>query len=685
MTSIFQSAILQALGYAITNSIWQMAILWLLYLLCSGLMKNSARKKYNTAVVIQVLGFIWFLFTFRFYLTQYTQVLVQQDLTVATNVAPTIIETTGNGFKSLLIRAMIRAELLLPYLSAAYLLLMGVLLIRWYMGHQQIRNLRSQGLQPIPEAWHHLLDELVQRMEIGRKVGIYLSEKVASPLTIGFLKPLVLLPVASINHLSIAQLEAIILHELAHIKRWDYLVNILLSITEIGLFFNPFTQLLAKQIRQEREHCCDDWVLACRYNPTTYAEALLHLARLQPSPVFSMSAAGNGQHELLGRIKRMVGIQERNFNYRKQLMAFLLVTGILSSIAWLHPKQDTTKSMVLGNSNASQQQEELVKPVSVEPMAVKVSNPLFNPAFFLSDALKKEVQENLDAAVREINSTEVREALQQVPQAFSEASTEIMNQKHILLQGLALENARKAMSQAYQVFDSIPNFFPGALRIRDEAISKTISTVGASLSNVEAALKEIGKQTAETLSEVDQNVLRELQDANVGQEVQMALDQIKKLNLDKFIPNLELDKIIEQVKRDARNEPPKATPKNKQKQKKDSTNSTIQVVIDDAIYEFQQMPKTTEAPIAYQSEYRDQAFVNEQPTFTENFQFERIHYLDALLNRVQFAVLTDTTTPFIQQMILAQLLRLRFHLLRDGVWPIAQNPRDSSGVVIQFQ
>lgn len=682
MTSFFQSAVLQALGYAITNSIWQMAILWLLYLLFSGLLKDSARKKYNIAVVLQVLGFVWFLFTFRFYLTQYTQILAQQELAVATNAVPTVIEATGNGFKSLLIRAMIRAEQLLPYLSAAYLLLMGVLLIRWYMGYRQIRILRTHGIQPIPEEWHHLLEELVQRMQIGRKVGIYLSEKVLSPLTIGFLKPFVLLPVASINQLSIAQLEAIILHELAHIKRLDYLVNILLSITEIGLFFNPFTQLLAKQIRKEREHCCDDWVLACRYNPTTYAEALLQIAKLQPAPALSMAAAGNGQHELLGRIKRVVGIQERSFNYRKQLMAFLLVTGILASIAWLHPQQDTTQPAPVNTTNNTQQ-EATVKPVSVEPMAVKVTNPLFNPAFFLSDALKKEVQENLEAATRELNSAEVREALQQVPQAFSDASAEILNQKNAIMQGFEMETARKAMAQAYKVFDSMPNFFPGALRMREEILNKTIPKVSTDLSQVEAALKEIGKYTAEQISEVDRKVLQELQDANVGKHVQLALDQLKKLDLEKLIPALDLEKIIQEAKKqDALKEQKKAKQQNKHK--KDSTTTLMQIEIDEDAFDFQEMPLAPEAPFAYNWEDRDQYLTNVQYPITDSLLVEPAQYLGTLLNRVQFAVFSETS-PLIKQMILEQLLRIRLHMLLEGYWPTSPLKQDSSAMVIRFQ
>ncbi len=165
---------------------------------------------------------------------------------------------------------------------------------------------------------------------------MYLSEQIATPLTIGFLKPVILIPVASINHLTTAQLEAVLLHEMAHIKRHDYLVNIIVSMAELALFFNPFTRLLGKIIRKERENSCDDWVLQFQYNASEYAQALLRIASLQVMPVFAMAAAGH-KKELLLRVRRMIGETETRKNYRKQFFPFFLITAMLAALAWLSP------------------------------------------------------------------------------------------------------------------------------------------------------------------------------------------------------------------------------------------------------------------------------------------------------------------------------------------------------------
>ncbi|MBC7587673.1 MAG: M56 family metallopeptidase [Chitinophagaceae bacterium] len=91
--------------------------------------------------------------------------------------------------------------------------------------------------------WKIFVKQVSYQLGIKKNVNIYLSELVTTPMTIGFLKPIILVPLASINHLSAEQIEAVLLHELAHIKRLDYLFNLFLSVTETILFFNPFTQL----------------------------------------------------------------------------------------------------------------------------------------------------------------------------------------------------------------------------------------------------------------------------------------------------------------------------------------------------------------------------------------------------------------------------------------------------------
>lgn len=397
MQPVFHSVFLQALGFAIANSLWQTALVWLMFVCVNNLVSFSAAVKYRLAVAAQFTGFAWFLVTLQFYYSQYS-VALQHSPAVSTAVQSVL--SVNTDFSSRLINVMLKAEQFLPYVSMAYLLLMVFLSIRWFLGYRQTQLIRRNGLQKIPANWRLFITRIAAQLGIKKEIRLYLSDAVTTPLTVGFFKPIILIPIASINHLSTDQLEAVLLHEMAHIKRYDYLLNIILSVVELTLFFNPFTQLLSKSIRKERENSCDDWVLQFKYNATVYAEALLRIAYLQTAPAFAMAASGK-KNDLLVRVKRMIDKKDNRFSYRKQLLVFFIVTGMLISIAWLNPiaatqhKQATAAEMI-------KLPPQKIQPYAVEPMTVSVDNPLFNPMFFLSRPLKDEMKKNIASAQKEI-------------------------------------------------------------------------------------------------------------------------------------------------------------------------------------------------------------------------------------------------------------------------------------------
>ena len=386
MPSLSQSPILQALGYAIANSLWQMALVWIVYVLLTSLIKFSSETKYRIAVAAQITGFAWFIITLQFYYQQCSQALdVAEAIYLQTGDQNTFVIASEKGS---LLSYFIKAEQILPYLSVAYLLLLAFLTIRWFRAYRYTQLVRLNGLHKIDVDWKLFVTKVAGQLGIKQKVRIYLSEIIHSPITIGFLKPVILVPIASINHLTPQQLEAVILHELAHIKRHDYILNIILSIVELGLFFNPFTRLITKSISKERENSCDDWVLQYQYSPSMYAEALLRIAVLQKSPALAMYAVKT-KGELLSRVQRMVHQKDSRFNYRHQLLALLLMTGILSSIAWFDPSSLRAQEVKPGITDQA---------VVLQPLATKVDNVLFNPLSFLNEplkeAVKKKVQEN---------------------------------------------------------------------------------------------------------------------------------------------------------------------------------------------------------------------------------------------------------------------------------------------------
>ena len=170
-------------------------------------------------------------------------------------------------------------------------------------------------------------------------------------MMIGALKPVILLPIATINYLTTEQVETILLHELAHIKRHDYLLNIFQTIAETILFFNPFVWLISRIIRREREHCCDDIVIANMSSPLPYAKALAMLenTRLEANNV-ALAATGNKQ-QLLGRIKRIMGTRKNKLNYTQLTIVIVVVLAVTLTVATFTYTQSFAQKSK--NSNAS--------------------------------------------------------------------------------------------------------------------------------------------------------------------------------------------------------------------------------------------------------------------------------------------------------------------------------------------
>ncbi|HEY1018800.1 MAG TPA: M56 family metallopeptidase [Sediminibacterium sp.] len=532
MQHLFQSVFLQSLGYAIAHSVWQTALVWLLYISITGLLPMGAAAKYRLGVAAQTIGFVWFLFTFQFYYQQYHQAW-QPVKTAAENMQP--IAATGTGLLSGVLQWMLKGERLLPYISMAYLLLMLFLCVRWFMGYRQTQLIRYQGLHKMPAEWRLFVQKIAAQLNIKKNVRVFLSEQVNTPLTVGFLKPIILVPMASINHLSTQQMEAVLLHEMAHIKRYDYLVNILLSIAEIGLFFNPFTQLISKSIRKERENSCDDWVLQFQYEVPVYAEALLRIAYLQQAPALAMTATGK-KNDLLYRVKRMIEQKENRFSYRKQLLAFFIVTGILSSVAWLSPIKSSRNEQPIASQSTKIKLATPAKKVqsyTVEPMAIRVDNPLFNPVFFLSKPLQAEVKKNVVEAEKELTDVEkaspagiVNSFTPMIADALQQASLEMeKQQKHDWQKELA--EMEKAKQELARVLSTDSALFTANMR---KQFKQEINNGMKKVSD------DIEKAKAEMQKAFSVNV--NIDKTKITRDIQQAMDvvtDLDKMGLDKLI------------------------------------------------------------------------------------------------------------------------------------------------------
>lgn len=293
MAVILFPDLLRATGLGIISSIWQAAIVWTIVVVFRKGGRTSAAERCTVYSVAQFVIFIAFLATTAYYLNR-------------PSMPGGIAYSTGNNNAVNVINNWIL--FVLPYLSLVYFFILILSVLNWVRSFRKTQKIRDVQNELFLKSVHSFINQNALTLGLTRKIEIVISEKVQSAITIGMLKPVILLPLAAVNRLTTEQMEAVLIHELAHIKRNDYFKNLLHSLIEQIMFFNPFIRIISEKIREERENACDDFVMLKQYPPAVYADALLRLARFS-SNGFVMAAANNGQ-PLLARIKRMLHPQE---------------------------------------------------------------------------------------------------------------------------------------------------------------------------------------------------------------------------------------------------------------------------------------------------------------------------------------------------------------------------------------
>lgn len=331
MNQVYQSAFLKALGWSLIDSLWQMGLLWLVYVvLTANGKKYQSHQRHTMALLSLAGGSLWFLVSLvmNFYEAAAAPVVL--------NWYGTTEPVINNGFFGNLSGNI---ESALPLLSIGYLLAAAWLFVRFYYRYYQTRQLlKAEMVKASPEL-RVFLQQAAARMGINKKVMLWLSAAAEAPMTLGFWKPVILLPLSIVNHLSIEQTEAILLHELKHIKRNDYFINILMACVDVVLFFNPFAQWISAAIRRERENSCDDLVLQFRYDPTEYATSLLVLEQQRSAApqTLAVAATGSKTPALLHRVKRILHQEQVCTPVSQRMIAYLLTALMFGFIGLYNP------------------------------------------------------------------------------------------------------------------------------------------------------------------------------------------------------------------------------------------------------------------------------------------------------------------------------------------------------------
>ncbi len=305
-----------ALSEALLHSLWQgLLISVLLALVLKLLSSASAHKRYLAATSALLLQCVLFGASF-YYAYQQTEPVARATLEAnqTSNFVLTVKQYSKEKDYFNLISSSIETMVTFSrdnhlIISAVWLLGIVLLSFRFAGGLLLVEKLKKSH-HKIPEYWRDRMNEMAISMGIHQKIRFVISSKVAVPSITGWLKPVIIMPLSVINLLPPDEIESILAHELAHIKRYDYLVSILQAMVEIMMFFNPFVWWVSNLINEEREYCCDDMAIKAVGNHKTYIYALASLTMYTTAkkvPVGQGVLAATGKkNSVIFRINRIM-------------------------------------------------------------------------------------------------------------------------------------------------------------------------------------------------------------------------------------------------------------------------------------------------------------------------------------------------------------------------------------------
>ena len=242
----------------------------------------------------------------------------------------------------------------LPWLVAAWMFGVVIIGMRSVWHWRRLARLVRHAV-PIPQ-WETQLTQMCRRFGLFRPVRLLASANVATPMLIGWIKPVILLPLSMLSGFSPHQIELIIAHELGHVRRWDYLANLVQVVIETVLFYHPVVHWISRDVRNARENCCDDLVLSlAKGNPITYARALADLEELRHDLDIVAPALGAGGGILLARIRRIVGAEGHDTLPRNNAWPVLLAVAAVVCVVLRpqHSLSDLTASDTIQHSLAT--------------------------------------------------------------------------------------------------------------------------------------------------------------------------------------------------------------------------------------------------------------------------------------------------------------------------------------------
>jgi bla regulator protein BlaR1 len=371
--------ILKAISWTLLHSLWQgliLAILAGLVILFTKKAKANLRYSILSGLFLAFMIAVGFTFNYEF----------QSDAMFISSEELIVIEDFNQD------------EILLPASEASDYFQIGIdflnensktIVFIWFLifsikcfgifrSLSDIYRIRNYRNQEVPEYWSQRVFELSQILKIKKKIVLLESQLVSVPSVTGFFKPIILIPIGLLSNLPQDQIEAILLHELAHIRRKDYFINLIQSFAEILFFFNPGVLWVSSIIKEERENCCDDIAVGITKSKSKFIHALVSFQEYNMKQNQLAMGFGSKKNQLLERAKRIIHDNNKSLNsVEKTFLSICIILIASFTVACSNTKAATVQvvenpsypsDMAYGRE-ATEEEEAIIAAQEAEEMA----------------------------------------------------------------------------------------------------------------------------------------------------------------------------------------------------------------------------------------------------------------------------------------------------------------------------
>jgi bla regulator protein BlaR1 len=526
---ILSEKVINALGWTIIHSLWQGLLIGsMLFLLLFLFRKQNASFRYNLSVfsLAFIMGFS--VLTFSLYSRGQNQsVSLSGNLTVSVPFEGKFssAESSGNNVFRMIFNPITRSisddlSLRFPLITGIWLLGVFIISLRMAGGLFYLRKLRNSGLIRLPEYILSKFENLTFLMKIQRKPKFYKSVLIKVPSVIGYIRPMILLPVSALTYIPVEQLEAIVAHELAHIRRHDWLVNIFQSVMGALYFYHPAVWYIQSVIRKERENCCDDIALKYSGGQLVYIKALASINEIQTSAGYPLLAINSGRNHLLNRVLRILKKGKMKTNFKDKLFAGLLLITATAIILL-----NTGGQFISINSmNGNQPDTSISILPDIETNIAVVTNPVPVTLPVIQTIVEPAIEINVPEKVNPVV----------VPSVVNPLKDTTLRIKDNVVQRTIYRNG-KEMDMKLR----IENGEPTELTINGELIpEKDWGKYQAEIDETIAEVKELEEDLTEAnekLAQMDMEKFR----VEIEHSIQEATEKIKEIDVEAIVQKLE--------------------------------------------------------------------------------------------------------------------------------------------------